>query len=230
MSNQTIGHASWDPVWEDVFLSQEWGRYPPEYVIRFVARRFYKSPDRKAIKILDLGCGTGACSWYMAREGFSVAGIDGSPTAVQRGLDRLRSEGLEADLRVGDYMNLPWPDATFDAAIDNVSLYCNRFAQCQRACDEVFRVLKPGGHFQSSNFSDNTWGFGLGKEVEENGFTDIPVGPLQGKGFALFMSRRQIDMLYSRFADVTIDRASRTVDGSHNMLDLWIAESRKPLA
>jgi hypothetical protein len=44
------------------------------------------------------------------------------------------------------------------------------------------------------------------------------------------MSRRQIDMLYSRFADVTIDRASRTVDGSHNMLDLWIAESRKPLA
>ncbi|MEI9897627.1 MAG: hypothetical protein WDN28_28155 [Chthoniobacter sp.] len=51
---------SWDPVWERLFREQEWGKYPPEHVIRFVARNFYKAPDRKQVRLLDLGGGTGA--------------------------------------------------------------------------------------------------------------------------------------------------------------------------
>src|SRR5690349_11778017 len=99
---------SWDPIWETVFKSQEWGKYPPEQVIRFVARNFYAARDRKSVRILDLGCGTGACAWYMAREGFSVSGIDGSETAVRTAMLRLSEENLSADLRVGDYLHLPW--------------------------------------------------------------------------------------------------------------------------
>jgi len=66
------GDASFDPVWEEVFRAQEWGKYPPEHVIRAVARNFYKAPDRKAVKILDIGSGPGANTWYVAREGFSA--------------------------------------------------------------------------------------------------------------------------------------------------------------
>ncbi len=74
---------SWDPVWEDIYASREWGKYPPEELIRFIARTFYAVPDRKAIRILDLGCGSGAATWYVAREGFSAFGIDGSPSAIR---------------------------------------------------------------------------------------------------------------------------------------------------
>ena len=102
----TANGSSWDPVWEEVFRAQEWGKYPPEYVIRFVARSFYGAPDRKAVRLLDLGCGPGACTWYMAREGFSAAGIDGSETAICRCAERLRNERLAADLKVGDYVVL----------------------------------------------------------------------------------------------------------------------------
>ena len=35
---------AWDPVWESIFTSQAWGRYPGEDVIRFVAKNFSRPP------------------------------------------------------------------------------------------------------------------------------------------------------------------------------------------
>jgi len=218
---------SWDPVWEEVFRTQEWGKYPPEYVIRFVARNFYRAHDRKAVRLLDLGCGPGACSWYMAREGFSVSGIEGSATAVQTATARLHAEGLRADLQVGDYTHLPWPDNYFDGVLDNVTLYCNRFAQCKRAVDEVQRVLKNDGVFLSANFTDRTWGYGLGTEIEPAGFTDIRDGPLAGKGFALFMSRWHLNELYRGFERHEIERIAWTMEGMMRLVELWIVTCRK---
>jgi hypothetical protein len=64
---------SWDPTWEQVFRVRDWARYPQEELIRFVAVNFYSAAERKKIKILDAGCGTGAGVWFIAREGFSRA-------------------------------------------------------------------------------------------------------------------------------------------------------------
>ena len=75
---------SWDPVWEKIFSSREWGKYPPEELIRFTAQQFYKTKNRQKINFLDLGCGTGSCSWYLAKEGFTVYGVDGSKTAISK--------------------------------------------------------------------------------------------------------------------------------------------------
>jgi hypothetical protein len=58
----------WDPVWENIFSSIPWGKYPPEELIRFVARNFYAALQRNRIKLLEMGCGPGANLWYMARE------------------------------------------------------------------------------------------------------------------------------------------------------------------
>lgn len=49
---------SFDNVWEEIHATQEWGKYPSEPVIRFMARNYYKK-DRKSIKVLDFGCGGG---------------------------------------------------------------------------------------------------------------------------------------------------------------------------
>src|SRR5271156_1950170 len=99
MSN-SVEAGTWDPIWEDIFCSKSWGRYPPEHIIRFIARTFSGVRDRSTIRLLEIGCGPGANIWFMAREGFSVCGIDGSATAIDRAKQRLASEGLMADLRV----------------------------------------------------------------------------------------------------------------------------------
>ena len=99
-----------DPAWEQIFRSRQWGKYPPEHLVRFVAGNFYGAPNRGAVHLLEIGCGPGANVWFMAREGFTVSAIDGSPTAISLAGERLASEGLTADLRVGDFFSLPWPD------------------------------------------------------------------------------------------------------------------------
>ena len=96
-------------IWEDIFQNNEWGKYPSLAVVRFVARNFYKVPNRKDIRILELGCGTGANLWYCARERFSVIGLDGSKTAIHRMIDRFEKENLSEflmDTKVGNYYNI----------------------------------------------------------------------------------------------------------------------------
>ncbi len=225
--NRAPRESSWDPAWEKVFQSQEWGKYPPEYVIRFVATRFQMAEDRSRMRILDMGCGTGACTIYMAKEGFSVAAIDGSETGLMIARRRLEDEGLKGDLRQGDFVQMPWPDATFDGVVDNVSLYCNRFPECLQAVSEVHRILKPGGWFLSCSFTDRTMGFGLGREIEPGTFTDIREGPLAGKGVSLFMNRSRIDRLYRVFESVTVEKMSRTIGGMTHLIEHWLVECQK---
>jgi len=99
---------AWDPVWENVFRSQSWGKYPAEDFIRFIASNFYNVSDRKNVRILEVGCGPGANLWFMAREGFSVYGIDGSKHAIHLAKLRLDSEcpGWVGQLVVGDMVQL----------------------------------------------------------------------------------------------------------------------------
>lgn len=219
--------TTWQPVWEELFAGQEWGKYPPEHVIRFVARRWHRLPQRGAVRILDLGCGPGACTWFMAREGYAVSGIDGSKSAIEITRKRLAQDGLEADLHCGDYSELPWPDNTFDGVIDNATLCCNPFHAVLKVRDEVLRVLKPGGHFQSANFTDRSWGFGLGRKITENEYDDIPEGPHFNRGYTLFMSRKQVDELLAPFTDRHVELLSYTCERMTRIVELWLMESRK---
>jgi SAM-dependent methyltransferase len=221
-------HLSWNPVWDEIFRAREWGKYPPEHVVRFVAANFYGASDRAAIRLLEIGCGPGANVWFMAREGFGVAAIDGSPTAIHLAQHRLGQEKLSADLRVGDFSQLPWPSDTFDGAVENVSLCCNRSNVVARALGEVQRVLKPGAPFLSSFFSDRTWGSDLGVEVEPHGRENIAEGPFAGIGFCLFLNRVRVEELFSGFAAVGVERVSRTMGNEQHLIEQFVVTCRKP--
>jgi SAM-dependent methyltransferase len=220
--------GGWDPVWERIFSTREWGKYPPEHVVRFVARNFYTVPNRGDVRLLEVGCGPGANVWFMAREGFAVSGIDGSPTAIRLANERLASEGRHADLRVCDYVELPWPDASFDGVVENVSLYCNPWSSVRRALGEIRRVLKPAAPFLSSFFTDRTWGYGLGKMVERDAFVDISEGPLASHGFSLFLNRGRLNELFSEFNSVSVERISQTMEDECHLLEQFVITCRKP--
>jgi len=225
--SDSIVPGTWDPVWEKIFRSQEWGKYPPEHVIRFIARNFYSASNRRAIQLLEIGCGPGANVWFMAREGFSVSVIDVSSTAIQRAKERLATEGLTADLRVGDFTDLPWPDAIFDGVVENVSLGSNPLSAIERSLNEVHRVLRPGAPFLSSFFSDKTWGYGAGEMSECDGFTNISEGPLANLGFCLFLSRDRVPDVFRCFTDTNVERISWTLGGEQHLIEQLVVTCRK---
>jgi len=221
----------WDPVWEKIFTSQNWGKYPGEELIRFVARNFYKIARRSDIRILEVGCGPGANLWFIAREGFSFAGIDGSPSAIGTAAQRLDEEvphwAQRGQLVVGDIEKLPYDAGSFDAVIDNEAVYCNDFETSRRIYADCLRVLKSGGLLFSRTFSAGSWGDKTGTNVGR-GYWRCTEGPLADKGPSRFTSIEDVPTLLTGFDVQSVEESSWTADDRrHRVLEL-IIHARKP--
>ena len=218
---------TFDKTWETIHATQEWGKYPSEPVIRFVARNFY-SRDRESTRILDFCCGAGSNTWYLAREGFNTYAFDGSPSAVQKTMNQLKRENLKADLRVRDALELDYEESFFDCVIDNVSIYANRFTNIIKMYEQIYKMLKNGGSIFSTVFSKNTTGYGMGEEIEKDTFTDIPCGSLAGRGTAHFFSVEEITDLFKKigFHDIQTDLLNFTDRGS--IVEQILVQAKKP--
>jgi SAM-dependent methyltransferase len=198
-------NQAWHPVWEQDVYSQgrQLNLYPYHAVVSFLFRRFGSAPDRADVRILELGCGAGNNLWCAAREGFQVAGIDGSSSAIVFARRRFEGDGLAGDLRVGSFTELPWEDASFDAVIDRAALACARRACIAQGLDESVRVLKPGGRLLSVIYSDEHPGRAFGRHLGDNTYDHFAGGYFQGLGMAHFCTRAEVEALYGTRFDIT---------------------------
>jgi SAM-dependent methyltransferase len=220
----------WNPVWESIFQEKEWGRYPSEDLIRFVARNFYAAPKREHVRILEVGCGPGANLWYLAREGFSFYGIDGSPTAVSSAQQRLDSEcpgwRNRGELVVGDISALPYEDTCFNAVIDNEAISCNGFREACLMYGEINRVLLPGGKLYSRTFADGSWGDKTGIQVGPGTWL-CEEGPLVDKGPCRFTQKSEIPVLLSPLKIETTELLKWTCDNMTKEIREWLITGTK---
>ncbi len=221
------GMSAWNPLWDEIFRSREWGKYPKEELIRFAARHYYSAENRGAVHILDVGCGYGSSTWYLAREGFSAYGLDGSAVIIARLQERLRSEGLKAPLVVGDALLIPYAPSSFDCVIDVACLMYNDPADTKRILGALFEILKPGGRIFSVSAAQGCWGDGSGPTIAECTYRGVSGGPFASTGIVRFSSERQIRALYNDFPELTLDLSSYTAGGQAHTLSHWIIEGRK---
>lgn len=218
-------------IWEKVFQENEWGKYPSLPVIRFIAKNFYKVKDRKEIKILEIGSGSGANLWFCAREGFSVIALEGSQTAIDRMNTRFEIDKMEnniQDVYCGDYLKTldKIEDSSIDAVIDCESLCCNPFDYSKEVIEKCFQKLKKGGKFLSQTFAEGTWGF-EGEECDYHAV--IPTsGPLSGKGFNRYTTKDDIEKLYKLETNL-IEKVERQeyYHTETNVVKEWVIELKK---
>lgn len=206
--------TSWDSTWEKIFKSKTWGRYPPEELVRFISRNFGSLPMKSNIKILDLGCGTGACSWYLSREGYQVFGIDGSETAISIAKDRLESENLNADFYTSDFVHLDFPDFFFDCVIDINAIQHNKPVFFSSIFNEIYRVLKENGCFFSILQSKNTK-------------LSSPTNIYHQNRFIHSFTECELSQLLSRFSSLVIDESTRTDKINSNFISNFIVQAAK---
>lgn len=95
-------------------------------------------------KVLDIGCGTGHPSLYIAKDVGSIIGIDKSERTIEIAKNRLRRSGADKIVfQVGDAASLKFPEESFDAIILCGSLAT--FSDKKKSLQEIKRVLKKNG-------------------------------------------------------------------------------------
>ena len=115
------------------------------------AKRIALSKDSR---VLDVGCGIGGPARYLAHTyGCRVDGIDLTPELIETGrvLTKRCKLADHVKLRLGNALDLPYSDQTFDVVwCQNVSM---NIADKAGLLAGVYRVLKPGGLFTATEYS-----------------------------------------------------------------------------
>ena len=104
---------------------------------------------RKGDHVLDLGSGAGN-DCFVARaivgETGKVIGLDMTEPMIVKARTNCEKPGFQnVEFVLGDIEEMPFDDKTFDVVISNCVL--NLVPDKSKAFSEIFRVLKPGGHF-----------------------------------------------------------------------------------
>jgi SAM-dependent methyltransferase len=190
--------ASFDPIWTALQgAGSNLSRYPWDCVVSFVFRNAPPDRPRKEVRILEIGCGGGPNVWFAAREGFTVAGIDASEPAIEHARARLAADGLEADLRVGDFTELPFEDASFDLVIDHCAITCTGRTAGAEAVAEVRRVLVDGGRFLFIPYGDRHSSARSGVPGPDGVTLGIGWGSLVGVGQICFYTRSEVERVFA---------------------------------
>lgn len=97
-------------------------------------------------RVLDIACGKGTSSIFLAQKyGCRVEGLDISEELIKEAWDLTTQKGVNnsVNFRVGDALDLPYPENEFDVAVSQAVLIL--VSDKRKAVQEAKRVLKPGG-------------------------------------------------------------------------------------
>lgn len=219
--------GAWDPEWETIHKNKSWGKYPSEHLIRCIAHNFYQRPDRSQVRILELGCATGAQLWFLAREGFTAYGVEGSETAVQAARARMEEEHLDADIEVGDVVQLNFPDGYFDCVVDVECITCNDWDSAKRIVQESRRVLKPAGILFSQTLTDQTYIGQNPREIAKNTYRGSTAGDIARERLVRVLAEEDLPSLYGGFSQVLYDKVTFTYGPEKRVTEEWIITCMK---
>ena len=97
---------------------------------------------------LELGCGLGIFSSFMASQGIKATGVDFSSVAIDKATKRVANNTDKPEFIVGDVTNLKNIDKQFDVSFDVGCFHCLNKEGQQKYVSEIHRLLKPGAtHF-----------------------------------------------------------------------------------
>ena len=100
-------------------------------------------------KVLEIGCGTGPASCFLAQRGYDVDGFDVSETAIEIARVNAKNRNLNINYSVNDICSISKIySGTYDIIVDGHCMHCITYDSDRHAAlTNVLRLLKRGGYF-----------------------------------------------------------------------------------
>lgn len=161
----------------------------------------------KPIKVLDVGCGIGGTSRYLAKKfgiNAKVTGITLSPVQVKRASELAAEQNVNnAEFVVMDALDMKFPDNSFDLVWACES--GEHMPDKKKYVEEMTRVLKPGGKLVIA-----TW---CQRDDTNRPFTSN--------------ERRMLDFLYSEWTHpyfISIQDYAKLMDNTNKLVSIKTAD------
>jgi SAM-dependent methyltransferase len=137
--------AAWNveaPGWVDSGR-RNWSSEPSWGIWNIPESDVHILPEVAGLDVIELGCGTGYVSAWLARRGARPVGIDVSENQLATARSLQDEHDLHYPLVQGNAEATPFPDASFDLAISEygAAIWCDPY----HWIPEAARLLRPGG-------------------------------------------------------------------------------------
>ncbi len=152
---------------------------PPEELVKLI-----ESGKVKPCKTIDVGCGEGFYSIYLASKGFDVLGIDLSGKAIGYARENAAKRGLKIRFMRMDVSDLDKLNEKFDFVFEWTIMHHIMPSKRKKYVEDVRRILNRGGKYLSVCFNEQSHHFGEpGKKVRT-----VPDGARMPSGTKLYFS------------------------------------------
>lgn len=126
------------------------GNEPTEIVTNSFEKGIIKPGD----KVLDIGCGFGRNANWLAGKGVKVTAININSIELDESKVKAKKLGANVDYQCADAVALPFPNCSFDVALDLGCTHMITSNDSQKKAEiEVARILIPGGLLVYFGFS-----------------------------------------------------------------------------
>lgn len=164
---------------------------PPEELAGLV-----ESGKLKPCKVIDIGCGEGFYSIYLASKGFDVTGIDISEKAIGYAKENARKQGVDVTFKVLDVTDLSKVEEKFDFVLEWALMHLIMPPQRGKYAEDVSGILKKEAKYLSACFNEKDTHFGEpGQKLRI-----VPPGARMPAGSKLyFSSLEELQELYKPY-------------------------------
>lgn len=133
-------------MWTDGDYAQVAARFAP------ISEQLVAELAPTGLRVLDAATGTGNTAIELAFAGAEVDAFDLAEPLLEQARARAVAAGVEVRFRLGDLVDAPYPDATFDLVVSTFGAFTADAPV--RAAHELVRVCRPGGRIVTTAWAD----------------------------------------------------------------------------